>query len=167
MVEGTQGFGLSLLDSGYWPKVTSRPTTAAAALSEAGLSPIDVDDVTVVLRSFPIRVAGNSGDLPNETSWQAIRELTDSKKDMTEYTTVSKRVRRVGRFDPEVVVRSIKANRPTRLVMNHLDYVGKKEEFDHADSLVGRFISEVEQEIGRKIDWFGFSPFGMVERRIK
>ena len=45
IVEGTQGFGLSLLEGGYWPKATSRSTTAAGALAEAGLSPVDVDDV--------------------------------------------------------------------------------------------------------------------------
>ena len=61
IVEGTQGFGLSLLEGGYWPKATSRSTTAAGALAEAGLSPVDVDDVTMVIRSFPIRVAGDSG----------------------------------------------------------------------------------------------------------
>ena len=63
VVEGTQGFGLSLSESGYWPQVTSRCTTAAGALAEAGLSPMDVDDVTMVIRSFPIRVAGDSGGL--------------------------------------------------------------------------------------------------------
>jgi adenylosuccinate synthase len=44
VVEGTQGFGLSLLQGGYWPKATSRDTTAAGFLAEAGLSPRDVDD---------------------------------------------------------------------------------------------------------------------------
>lgn len=38
VVEGTQGFGLSLLQGGYWPKATSRDTTAAGFLAEAGLS---------------------------------------------------------------------------------------------------------------------------------
>ena len=72
IVEGTQGFGLSLLEGGFWPKATSRSTTAAGALAEAGLSPIDVDDVTMVIRSFPIRVAGNSGPLVDETTWEDI-----------------------------------------------------------------------------------------------
>ena len=59
VVEGTQGFGLSLLHGGLWPKATSRDTTASAFISEAGLSPLDVDDVTLVLRCHPIRVAGD------------------------------------------------------------------------------------------------------------
>ena len=36
VVEGTQGFGLSLLHGGFWPKATSRDTTAAAFLAERG-----------------------------------------------------------------------------------------------------------------------------------
>ncbi len=60
VVEGTQGFGLSLLHGGHWPKATSRDTTAAGFISESGLSPLDVDDVTLVIRCHPIRVAGDS-----------------------------------------------------------------------------------------------------------
>ena len=164
VVEGTQGYGLSLLESGYWPKVTSRPTTASAALSEAGLSPMDVDDVTMVIRSFPIRVAGNSGNLPNETSWEAIAELTGREESIAEYTTVTQRTRRVGRFDPEVVIHAINANQPSRLVMNHLDYIGNEEEINCVDGSLRRFIGEVEMMIGRKIDWLGFSPLGVRER---
>jgi adenylosuccinate synthase len=39
VVEGTQGFGLSLLHSGYYPNVTSRDTSAAGFVAESGLSP--------------------------------------------------------------------------------------------------------------------------------
>jgi adenylosuccinate synthase len=63
ILEGTQGYGLSLLHSPHYPYVTSRDTTAAAFVSEAGISPIDVDDVVLTIRAFPIRVAGNSGPL--------------------------------------------------------------------------------------------------------
>jgi len=63
VIEGTQGYGLSLLQGGYWPKATSRDTSAAGFLMEAGLSPRDVDDVTMVIRCHPIRVAGDSGPL--------------------------------------------------------------------------------------------------------
>ena len=47
ILEGTQGYGLSLLHSEHYPYVTSRDTTAAGFLSEAGLSPLDVDDVVL------------------------------------------------------------------------------------------------------------------------
>jgi adenylosuccinate synthase len=66
VIEGTQGFGLSVLHSPYYPKATSRDTTAAGFVSEAGLSPLDVDQVVLVIRAFPIRVPGDSGHLSNE-----------------------------------------------------------------------------------------------------
>src|ERR1700730_6357809 len=123
IVEGTQGFGLSLLHSPYYPYVTSRDTTAAAALSEAGLSPIDVDRIVLVLRAFPIRVSGNSGPLPQETSWAEISREGQHDHQLTELTTVTRRIRRVAQFDAEIVGLALEANRPTEVVLNHMDYV--------------------------------------------
>ena len=162
ILEGTQGFGLSLLEGGYWPKATSRSTTAAGALSEAGLSPLDVDDVTMVIRSYPIRVAGNSGLLANETTWEKIARKTGRGDDIREYTTVTGRLRRVGNFDPALVKRAIAVNRPTRMVLNHLDYVGRKEDLYDAKTEVARFIQHVEERVDREVDWLGFSPLDIV-----
>lgn len=158
VIEGSQGFGLSLLDGGYWPKATGRLTTAAGALAESGLSPLDVDDVTLVLRSFPIRVAGESGPLPGEMDWGAVAAVTNSTQDLTEYTTVTKKVRRVGRFDPEVVKRALAANNPSRIAMNHLDYIGSEEDVENGESALYDFLFKVQKQIGRSIDWLGFSP---------
>ena len=167
IVEGTQGFGLSLLEGGYWPKATSRSTTAAGALAEAGLSPIDVDDVTMVVRSFPIRVAGDSGPLVGETTWEEIARKAGRVDDLREYTTVTKRLRRVGRFDPVLVRRALAVNRPTRLVLNHLDYVGAEEDLDDPRSNVRSFVRRVEEDIAREVDWLGFSGLGVIEREAQ
>lgn len=166
VIEGTQGFGLSLLESGYWPKVTSRSTTAAGALAEAGLSPLDVDDITMVIRSFPIRVAGDSGPLVDETTWDAIAWKAGRSDDLREYTTVTRQLRRVAHFDPEIVRRALDANRPTRLVLNHLDYIGRQRDLDNGRTALGKFIRQTENDIGRNIDWFGFSGSTLVERVI-
>src|SRR5271163_2956048 len=114
VVEGTQGFGLSLLQGGYWPKETSRDTTAAGFLAEAGLSPLDVDDITMVIRCHPIRVAGDSGPLGGDISWSVVAQEAGLKDDLREFTTVTHKVRRVGRFDPSLVRKAIAANRPSR-----------------------------------------------------
>ena len=167
IVEGTQGFGLSLLEGGYWPKATSRSTTAAGALAEAGLSPVDVDDVTMVIRSFPIRVAGDSGPLVGETTWEQIAETAGRLDDLREYTTVTKRLRRVGRFDPVLVRRALAVNRPTRLVLNHLDYVGAEEDLDDPRSNVRSFVRRVEEDIAREVDWLGFSGLAVIEREAQ
>ena len=114
IIEGTQGFGLSLLHSEYYPYVTSRDTTAAAFVSEAGLSPLDVDDVVLVLRAFPIRVGGNSGPLPNEIDWDSVTSESGQEAPILERTSVTKTIRRVGRFDPDVVRQAIMVNQPSR-----------------------------------------------------
>lgn len=163
VIEGSQGFGLSLLEGGYWPKATSRVTTAAGALAEAGLSPLDVDDVTLVLRSFPIRVAGDSGPLPNEVTWSYVASLTGRQaEDIQEYTTVTKKLRRVGKFDPAIVRSAIAANRPNRIVLNHVDYVGEAAQFGLTDSNVRQFIEQLEQDICHSINWVAFDDLGVL-----
>lgn len=77
LLEGTQG---SLLDfnTGPYPYVTSRMTSAAAWLAEAGLPPVNVETVLVV-RSHPIRVAGNSGPMPGEITWPILARRVNQK----------------------------------------------------------------------------------------
>ena len=164
VVEGTQGFGLSLLQGGFWPKATSRDTTAAAFLAEAGLSPLDVDDVTLVIRCHPIRVAGDSGPLPGQTSWEQIAAEAGIAEDISELTTVTAKLRRVGRFDPEVVRRAIQANQPTRIVLNHLDYVDPRTSDRLLTAKARGFVEMVEEGIGRCVDWLGIGPGQMMER---
>lgn len=79
LLEGTQG---ALLDfnTGPYPYVTSRMTNAAAWLAEAGLPPVNVETALVV-RSHPIRVAGNSGPMPRECSWSALTRVINEKLD--------------------------------------------------------------------------------------
>ncbi len=159
IVEGTQGFGLSVLHSDHYPHVTSRDTTAAGFLSEVSLSPLDVDDVTLVLRTFPIRVSGNSGPLPQEIDWNTVVRESGADGQIVEKTSVTRRIRRVARFDAEVVRHAIRANVPTRVVLNHLDYVdwqcrAEERVTDKAEE----FVKAVERSIGVSVDWAGFGP---------
>jgi adenylosuccinate synthase len=165
VIEGTQGFGLSLLQGGYWPKATSRDTTSAGFLAEAGLSPRDVDDITLVIRCHPIRVAGDSGPLPGETSWEQIAAEAGLECDIREFTTVTARVRRVGRFDPEIVRRAIQANQPSRIVLNHLDYVDPQVRDMVLTPKARGFVEEVEAAVCRQIDWLGTSPAHVMDRQ--
>jgi adenylosuccinate synthase len=165
ILEGTQGFGLSLLHSSYYPVVTSRDTTASGFLSEAGLSPFDVDDVIMVLRAFPIRVGGNSGHLPEEIDWDRVTAESGSQAKIVEHTSVSKSVRRVAHFSPEVVLDAIRVNKPSRIVLNHVDYIdvtcfGSNSLTEKAV----RFVEQVEQKIGSKIDYVGSGPASMSRR---
>src|ERR1035437_393302 len=156
IIEGTQGFGLSLLHSGLYPYTTSRDTSAAAFVSEAGLSPLDIDDVVMVLRSFPIRVGGNSGPLPSETDWSKITDISGSIEPLIELTSVTKKVRRVAVFNPVVVKKAIEVNNPTKIVLNHVDYFN----IDCKDGIITTKVLDeikaIEKSINRRIDFLGF-----------
>lgn len=164
LIEGTQGFGLSLLHAADYPYVTSRDTTAAAFLSESGLSPLDVDEIVLVLRAFPIRVGGNSGPLPNEIDWQTVSSESGSPLPLMEHTSVTRSVRRVGRFDGEIVRQAVMVNGPTCIVLNHLDYVDFScRRSSVLSDKVSRFVDEVESRIGASVDYLGFGPSSLVK----
>lgn len=150
IIEGTQGFGLSLIHSEDYPYVTSRDTSAAGFLSETGLSPFDVENIVMVIRTFPIRVSGNSGPLPKETDWDTIKTELGSTDDMTEYTSCTKRIRRVARFDADIVKKSIRCNKPNIIVLNHLDYIQEAERQST--------VSQIEDLISANIDYIGYNP---------
>lgn len=158
VVEGTQGFGLSLLHSPYYPYVTSRDTTAAGFISEIGLSPFDVDDVVLTLRTFPIRVPGNSGPLSKEIDWDTVTKESGSPSELSEITSVTKTIRRVARFDEEIVKLAIESNNPTCVVLNHLDYIDWDINSNGITDKIRNFISSVESKINRPIDYIGYNP---------
>jgi adenylosuccinate synthase len=165
VVEGTQGFGLSLLHSPYYPYVTSRDTTASGFISEAGLSPLDVDDIVLVLRAFPIRVAGNSGPLPHELTWEQVSLESGGCRPLIEFTSVTSKVRRVARFSADIVLKAIHINNPTRIVLNHVDYFDSS--IYNSSSLpekVEELISRIEKEIAFPIDYVGTSPSLLIQR---
>jgi adenylosuccinate synthase len=165
VIEGTQGFGLSLWHGSDYPYLTSRDTTAAGFVAEAGLAPHDVDEVIMVLRSFPIRVGGNSGRLEREIDWATVAEQARLPSDYVELTSATKRIRRVARFDPRIVRRAIAANAPHRIVLNHLDYVDPDVIGEGLGLKARQFIQEVEFAIGQEIDLAGLSPSILVAAR--
>lgn len=106
VIEGTQGFGLSLRASGNYPYVTSSDCRSIDFLAMAGIDPTSCDvriQNWVVARVFPIRVAGNSGPLAGETTWEELG-LEPEK------TTVTQKVRRVGAWDPDLLAAAVRAN---------------------------------------------------------
>lgn len=120
LIEGTQGSALSLLHS-YWPYCTSVDTNAAGIISEVGIAPSRVTDVLMAVRTYPIRVAGNSGPMKNETSWKVISAKCG--KPISEKTTVTKKVRRVAKWDDELFKQSYLLNEPTEIALTFADYV--------------------------------------------
>lgn len=120
LIEGTQGSGLSLLHS-HWPYCTSIDTNAAGIISEVGIAPSRVTDVLLVCRTYPIRVAGNSGPMKGEITWEELSERLG--KPVTEKTTVTKKTRRIAQWDPELFENSCVINGPTEIALTFADYV--------------------------------------------
>jgi adenylosuccinate synthase len=159
IVEGTQGFGLSLLHGAAYPYATARETSASAFCSEVGLSPRHVDRIVMVIRTFPIRVGGTSGPLPNEIDWGEVRRLSGAPQDEPEFTSVSHRVRRVAHFEVGAVRRACAYNDPTSLAVMGLDrlHYADRNITDAArlSSPALEFIARLERETGVPVDWVG------------
>lgn len=108
IIETAQGYGLGL-HTDYYPKTTSSDCRAIDALADVGFSPWSLPrdepapQVWVALRPYPIRVAGQSGPLFNETTWEELGLPP-------ERTTVTNKIRRVGHWDSYLVDNAIHAN---------------------------------------------------------
>jgi len=159
MVEGTQGFDLSV-HHGSYPFVTSRDTTASTFIGEAGLSPRVVKDIVLVLRTYPIR--SSNGPIYNEITWDTVTSNAVSSTKIEEFASVTKKVRRVGEFDEMLVKRAVQINRPTQLAVNFVDYI------DHSDYQVRNykqlssksklFIDKLEKLYGVPVTLLGTGP---------
>jgi adenylosuccinate synthase len=162
VVEGTQGIGLSLHHSPHFPFATSRDTSAAAFLSEVGLAPTLVSDVVVVFRTFPIRVAGNSGPLPNEMTWEELARRAGSPSPFSEFTTVTKKLRRVGEFDWDQAEEAVRINRPSRLALHGMDYISFSDRGARRLSDLSfesrRFIERVESRLAVPVHFIFTGP---------
>lgn len=110
IIEGTQGYQLGVHTDNY-PYTTSSDCRAIDFLAMAGIDPAASDgyDVWVVLRRYPIRVAGNSGPLEGETSWEELG--LEAEK-----TTVTQKIRRVGEWNDDWATAAVDANGGPALV---------------------------------------------------
>ena len=166
LIEGTQGSALSLLHS-YWPYCTSIDTNAAGIISEVGIAPSRVTNVLMVCRTYPIRVAGNSGPMENEISWEELSRRIG--KEVSERTTVTKKIRRIAEWDHELFEQSCVLNSPTEVALMFADYVdpslyGCK---DPKVVMNSRTLFEFMKEVGvlGMVKYIGTGPNSVVEVR--
>ena len=117
LIEGVQGYGLGS-HAGAYPYATSSDCRAIDFMAMAGLAPQSAE-VWMVIRPYPIRIAGDSGPLEQETSWEALGLEP-------EITTVTRKTRRVGGWDQELVERAVAANGGSgrvKIAFMQLDYL--------------------------------------------
>jgi adenylosuccinate synthase len=160
IIEGTQGYGLGL-HAGHYPQCTSSDCRALDFLAMAGISPWDpaVDKFTVwvTARVNPIRVAGNSGQLLGETTWEQLG-LAE------EHTTVTKKVRRVGEWDPDLIREAVQANGGAPVVKIALTMVDHLE--PEIEGLTGPYeldeMPETVQDLVRQVERDANAPVGLI-----
>lgn len=160
LLEGSQGFGLSN-HGRFYPKTTSRSTLSSAFLAYALLPPTKIRHIFGVYRTFPIRVAGESGELRDETTWEEIAKNAGYKDPITEITTVTKRVRRVGWFDDDLFLESMQQNGvnvPVFTFLNYLDAgVEHIDSYDGLSEPVKIWINERYKMVSNMVKDFGLS----------
>lgn len=151
LVEGAQGFGLSLYH-GDWPYCTSRDVTPWQIAADCGLPFSWAKDITIwmVMRTFPIRVNnrdGSSGPAypgQKEISWADIGQKP-------ELTTVTKLPRRIFEFSQMQYEHAMFhcGNFATKTVLTFADYCGE-------DTLTD--IIRQANRTGYPIDYLCFGP---------
>ena len=174
LIEGTQGSGLSLYHS-CWPYCTSVDTNAAGIIAEVGIAPTRVTDVLMVCRTYPIRVAGNSGPMQGEITWEDLAQRIGATTNPSgigrvftpERTTVTHKVRRIAEWDDELFEKSCLLNAPTEIALTFCDYIdpdiaGTSSMFDIDTS--GKLFDFMQEHglLGR-IRYFGTGPKTVAE----
>lgn len=168
LLEGTQGFGLDL-NQGKFPFVTSRETTATAVAASVGIAthiyPVNVIGVT---RTYPIRVAGNSGPFDSdseEITWEDLTERACATEPIKEWTTVTKKVRRVATFSDLGFRRAVKVNRPTEIALTFADYLDWKSR--NANELnsprIQAFVEHIEDIAGIEVSLLKQGPENILD----
>jgi adenylosuccinate synthase len=144
-VETAQGFSLGI-NSRFYPHVTSRECTVMQAIADARIPPQAVRKVVCCFRTFPIRVgntSGSSGDCYNdqiETTWEELGLEP-------EFTTVTKRLRRVFTWSRTQFRECIATNRPDAIFLNFANYL--------SDSALCHLVDKIKDDYH---DVMGYSP---------
>lgn len=169
MLEGTQGYGLGLHTQNY-PKCTSSDCRAVDFAAMAGVSPwadAGTTNAWVVLRTYPIRVAGNSGELHGELEWDTLSQISRGHI-KPELTTVTQKTRRIGAWDPELAHEAIQANGgdSARVALTFFDYwYPELAGLTYPEALTPEHrvqIEIVQNEINSEVELLGTGPDTMI-----
>jgi adenylosuccinate synthase len=160
LIEGAQGQDLDINYGLDYPNVTSRMCSAAQLVADAGLSVFDVKDIYMIIRPYPIRISNEtnigeniySGDYAGskEISWDEIAKRCGYEGHLEEYTTVTKKKRRVFEMNWERLKYNVMINKPTQIVLNFAQYIDYKaykcKSYEELPQKVKDFISKIEEE---------------------
>lgn len=146
VAEGAQGYSLGI-NQQFYPYCTSRECTPARFLSDMGIPLPMLKEVIGVARTYPIRVAGTSGDCypdQEETSWGELG-LPE------ELTTVTKKIRRVFTWSDMQIQDAIWECQPDKVFLNFVNYLPNMEKGIQT-------MSDVIERAGSRVEWVGVGP---------
>ncbi len=152
--EVSQGFSLGI-HSHFYPKVTSRECTVAQALADARFPPQHVASVSMVVRTYPIRVSNFEGNSSGDCYPDQKEIDWDTLGVEPELTTVTKRVRRVFTFSHHQFGDAIYANQPDLILVNFMNYLRPEQRPGFADDIKNTCMS-VLHRIPELL--YGFGP---------
>jgi adenylosuccinate synthase len=154
LLEGTQGFGISLY-YGTYPFVTSKDTSASQIAADNGVGPTRIDDVVVVFKAYPTRV----GEGPFST------EMSFEKSDamgIQEFGTVTHRKRRIGGWDGGMARYSAMINGCTQAAITGIDHIDKDcfgiTDYHKLTKKARDFLKVAEEDIGCPITLISTGP---------
>lgn len=154
IIEGSQGFGLSLVH-GTYPYVTSKDTAASTFAADVGVGPTKVDDVILVFKAYISRVG--AGPFTTEMPPERAEELG-----IIEHGTVTRRRRRIGEFDFDLAKRSVMINSATQLALTCLDRLFKgcrgARSLDKLTPEGRAFVKNLEGELGVPVTLISTGP---------
>jgi len=154
LLEGTQGFGISLY-YGTYPFVTSKDTSASQIAADNGVGPTRIDDVVVVFKAYPTRV----GEGPFSTEMPA--EKSDAMG-IQEFGTVTHRKRRIGGWDGEMARYSAMINGCTQAAITGIDRIDKAcfgvTDYSKLTKKAKDFLKNAEDDIGCPIALISTGP---------
>ena len=154
LLEGTQGFGISLY-FGTYPFVTSKDTSASQIAADNGVGPTKIDDVITVFKAYPTRV----GEGPFST------EMPSAESDamgIQEFGTVTHRKRRIGEWDGEMARYSAMINGCSIAAITGIDRVDSAcfgvTEYGKLTKKAKDFLKAAENDIGCPIGLISTGP---------
>lgn len=152
IIEGTQGYALGL-HAGHYPQCTSSDCRAIDFMAMAGVSPLGASDTStlICMRVYPIRVAGNSGPMYEETTWEELGLPV-------ELTTVTKKPRRVGLWDADLAERAVRANPGCTIYLSMLDQLPDAVKDGKITPIGWEFVRQVERDAGTDVTVVGVGP---------
>lgn len=193
LIEGSQGCDLDLNSVRHYPHVTSRQVSVMQMLSDSKISYKFLKKVIMVIRPFPIRISnerfdgkqvysgdyGSSGELtweqiavgaflgqyPTEITDDDIEEYIGICPSFTEYTTVTKKVRRVFDIDIDLLKETVFENKPDEIYLNFFEHLDSGFEGIHGkyDGCTGIYLDRyrrwyldwLEDELGVPVTMLG------------